>query len=379
MAPRNLVSRVFLRPLCAAAVIAAWFLFPNAEAHAQLEQPQAARRWTSEWSFDDIDLEDLTKKFRLVGIELPIELSGRASVRFDVAIPVTALRSSKEYRFHGTLQVKDLLADDAKFESFEAEVDFRDGLLRFERLHATQGSGTIRGTATAKLDPSDDFEAALNLQQVDVGPIAKVLTKFGVGTKSKPVRGFADATINARGQVSDLSHPEEWNITGSLRATQLAIGESNRYDVTIQDFQLNDGKVRIPMFQVGATKLPDFFARGKAQFRFDGTDTFEVGLAANDLPLTDLLGMYFESPKSLVDGKLDLQATVRGRFAQPDSFPQFSARALMASPETNNSPELARCSAEAAIGHRDTRLRIAKQRQPVELGTVHERQLQLRL
>jgi phosphoribosyl 1,2-cyclic phosphodiesterase len=52
---------------------------------------------------------------------------------------------------------------------------------------------------------------------------------------------------------------------------------------------------------------------------------------------------------------------------------------LMHLSETNNSPHLARSSAEAALGHRGITLRIAKQRQPIELGVVRGRQLQLGL
>lgn len=52
---------------------------------------------------------------------------------------------------------------------------------------------------------------------------------------------------------------------------------------------------------------------------------------------------------------------------------------LMHLSETNNTPTLARASAEAALGHRGTRLRIAEQRRPLELGTMQSRQLQLSL
>lgn len=52
---------------------------------------------------------------------------------------------------------------------------------------------------------------------------------------------------------------------------------------------------------------------------------------------------------------------------------------LMHLSETNNSPRLARGSAEAALGHRDTALHIAHQRKPLELGPVREPQMQLGL
>ena len=52
---------------------------------------------------------------------------------------------------------------------------------------------------------------------------------------------------------------------------------------------------------------------------------------------------------------------------------------LMHLSETNNAPHLARASAEAALGHRGTRLRLAEQRRPLELGQSRESQLQLGL
>jgi phosphoribosyl 1,2-cyclic phosphodiesterase len=52
---------------------------------------------------------------------------------------------------------------------------------------------------------------------------------------------------------------------------------------------------------------------------------------------------------------------------------------LMHLSETNNTPPLARCSAEAALGHGKTRLHVANQRHPTELGPVQQRQLHLGL
>ena len=52
---------------------------------------------------------------------------------------------------------------------------------------------------------------------------------------------------------------------------------------------------------------------------------------------------------------------------------------LMHLSETNNSPRLARSSAEAALGHQSTDLLLAHQQQPLEFGVVRDRQLQLGL
>ena len=52
---------------------------------------------------------------------------------------------------------------------------------------------------------------------------------------------------------------------------------------------------------------------------------------------------------------------------------------LMHLSQTNNERRLARSSAEAALGHRGTRLLLARQDRPLELGTIHGNQLQLGL
>ncbi len=52
---------------------------------------------------------------------------------------------------------------------------------------------------------------------------------------------------------------------------------------------------------------------------------------------------------------------------------------LMHLSETNNSPHLARSSAEAALGHQATELLIARQQEPLELDPLREPQMQLGL
>lgn len=52
---------------------------------------------------------------------------------------------------------------------------------------------------------------------------------------------------------------------------------------------------------------------------------------------------------------------------------------LMHLSETNNSPRLARSSAEGALGHRGTELLVARQQVPLELDLVSELQMQLSL
>jgi phosphoribosyl 1,2-cyclic phosphodiesterase len=90
-------------------------------------------------------------------------------------------------------------------------------------------------------------------------------------------------------------------------------------------------------------------------------------------------GPYPNSLKQRVGGPLGhlSNAQAGDLLASLDYVPKSVV--LMHLSETNNTPQLARCSAEAALGHSGTQLFIAQQRTPTTVGSVEERQLQLGL
>lgn len=176
---------------------------------------------------------------------------------------------------------------------------------------------------------------------------------------------------------------------GGLRLRQsatretFAVGRSLRIgDIAIRSCAIPHDAPQVALvFETEETMLglvTDLGHVPKGLGRFlDGCET--ILLESNHDPDMLATGPYPASLKRRVGGSLghlsnaqagDLLATI-------DHAPREVV--LMHLSETNNSPQLARCSAEAALGHRGTKLQIAKQRQPLELGTVRERQLQLSL
>jgi phosphoribosyl 1,2-cyclic phosphodiesterase len=116
--------------------------------------------------------------------------------------------------------------------------------------------------------------------------------------------------------------------------------------------------------------------KGLSQF-LNGCET--LLLESNHDPDMLATGPYPAPLKRRVGGSLGhlSNAQAGDLLAQLDAAP--AEVVLMHLSETNNAPHLARCSAEAALGHSRTRLRIAEQQRPLELGAVRGRQLQLGL
>lgn len=324
-----------MRPLLLITACCIWITacYPTSAAAAKTPQQEEFRYWNSNWSFEDIDLGTLTERLRSIGVELPVEISGQATVDFVVSIPINALGTAEAYRFRGTLKARDFQTDQAKFDSVEATLAFDQGVLKVIRFVVSQGEGKIIGSGQAELTPRNDFSADVQLKSFDVAPIAQVLKKLGVGNKSRSVSGVFDAKVAVSGKVDQISQPSYWDLSGSADASNVSVGDSMSYEISLPKFELIDQQVSIADLKITSPMLPEFFGKADADFHLDRTGTFHLNVATNDFPASDLLGMVVESPTSVIDGKLDMVGKVAGQFVEGKTIPTFDLQAAIASPE----------------------------------------------
>jgi phosphoribosyl 1,2-cyclic phosphodiesterase len=102
-------------------------------------------------------------------------------------------------------------------------------------------------------------------------------------------------------------------------------------------------------------------------------------LEANHDPDMLEIGPYPEMVKRRVGGSLGHLSNGQAGDLLAELSRAPKRVVLMHLSEANNSPRLARSSAVAALGHQSTELLLAQQQQPLELGAVRDRQLQLGL
>ncbi len=308
--------------------------------HAQTTPaPQAGKQqppfryWTTSWSFEEIDLRDLTGKLASIGVELPIEMSGTASVNFDVSIPLNGLKDPKAYKFRGSLSSPRLRADNVVLEKFAANVNYSDGIIRLTDLRGKQGSGSFAGSATGDVAAQGAFQASLKIEQLDLGPIAQLLAKLGIGRQDKLASGTMDGDVNLAGTLSKMKDVASWDVTGTLRLHDIAVGDSVPYSITIDDLVLRAGRLVVPAVSVQSSALPEFFLKAAADVQLDGTQKFLISLQADDVPATDLMGLYFDSPEMLLSGKLDLKGNATGELnPQNSASPTLDIQLELASP-----------------------------------------------
>ncbi len=277
-------------------------------------QPAAKRfrYWTTNWSFTDFNIQTLMRRLAIIGLELPIDLSGTASVDFDVSVPLNGLRDPQAYRFRGTLSSPRLTVDDVPLEELYIELDYADGRVTLSELRGRLRRGSFAGSAMAELIPRERFTASLSLQKLDLAPIAEIVSRLGIGDLDRLPRGEIDTELQASGRVETASDPLTWDASGSASIAGFAVGDSSRFSIAVEELEWVDRRLRAPELSIRSADHPDFWMTVAADVRLGRQLMFDFQIEADDLPSDSLAELWTETPQRYVSGKLDLQGTANG-------------------------------------------------------------------
>ncbi len=124
------------------------------------------RYWTTNWSFEEINVGTLLGRLRRLGIEIPVDADGDVSLRFSVSIPLNALHNGQAYRFNGTLRSNRLRVEELQLSNFSTDVQYDNGLLALKNLAtrwidlqqpSSQGPSRRHDAAVGSARRSDDL------------------------------------------------------------------------------------------------------------------------------------------------------------------------------------------------------------------------------
>ncbi|QDV42728.1 hypothetical protein Enr13x_25780 [Stieleria neptunia] len=300
------------------------------------------RYWTTNWSLQDIAVGDLAKKLRTIGLGLPIQVDGLATVEFEVGVPLNALRTGKAYRLEGSLSIRDLVADQMRFDVFRAEVTYADGRLDLETLRAVEQldgggnavptAGSIVGSASAELLPRGSFSADVKTANLRIGPVATLFSRLGFDAADGVPQGSVTANVSVRGQVDQLNQPEQLTVEGDFAAKDVRRGPSIGFNLAAKTFSWKQRELLLPHLRIESADRPDFFVSADAKLRFDDSTQFESNLSANDMPLDQLFGLVLADAESIVMGKLDAKGKMVGEIGPAGTLNALDVELSIASP-----------------------------------------------
>lgn len=292
------------------------------------------RYWTTNWSLEDIELGTLFDRLASIGVELPVDVAGTATVDFDVSVPLNGLGTAQAYRFRGSFTSPQLTVGELTFETLVATVDYADGKLTLSKLSGQLGDGSFRGDASAMVVPREQFEASLELAELNLNPIASVLSRFGVGSDDRAVRGSLSGNVEASGRVDTVADVETWEGSGNVTVSGLSVGESIPITLNAKSVELRDRRLSVPQLTVSSSQKPGLSLEATARVAFDQPQAFSIKIRGNDLPSEELAAFAVTSPERYVTGKIDLKGSMTGEALAAGGQPaSWNVDLAVASPE----------------------------------------------
>jgi hypothetical protein len=177
-------------------------------------------------TLDDVDLEKLARQLKL---DLPLPISGRASVHVRVAFPLDDAQDLKAYRLVGTASSSRLSIAGVEMRQLRARVKYADGVMRLEELRGqvsaarqteegAAGIGSFQGSARLDVAPPGDAVANVILERV---PLDRILALLPASTAH--ARGPVSGTVAARAPAARLQDIAAWKASGHLESGHLEV------------------------------------------------------------------------------------------------------------------------------------------------------------
>ncbi len=311
-------------------------------------QPAAAqpRRWTTSWSFQDINVGKLQSRLESIGIEIPIDAVGEVSVTFDVGIPVTRLNDPRAYRLSGRLLSKRLRLDDLLLQDFAADVLYEDGVMSLDRVGGRwtdaageSGAGNFDGAATLALKPRGDATVKLKLQSLVIGPLYDLITKVNQpggeisgrsnlvdARRNGPQRNAPESVVGTvTGEIDwvapleTLGDVAKWNANADLQIQDFRIDESLPLTIQTGPVVIRQGFVMADQVQVSSSENESLRLVVATQVELKDRKRFTFQVRGDDVPMDVLSTMAARGTGAIgekaVEGKVDIDLAGQGELA----------------------------------------------------------------
>ena len=318
-------------------------------------QPQRDYRyWKTNWSFDDIDIGNVLRRFRQVGIEIPLQADGDVTVNFSVSVPLNALRTGRAYKFSGRLTSNQLQLEQLRLTNLTTQINYQDGQLRFSNLAMrwldgrtpeptssdpslralpnNPAAGRLTGDGAFQLVPLGNFAANLQAQSLSIAPVFDLVQELTDQTGNDLLAGSLTGAISAQGPLSSFGDIASWSVNANLRGSDLTFGDSPPLTVATGPLTLNQSRIVANDIRLGSpvddsirlAATIDATLKDELPFRFD--------LRGNDVPLPTIASIASLETSVPIEGKLDVDLTGSGVLAPENGTAAWNINGRLASP-----------------------------------------------
>lgn len=277
------------------------------------------RYWNLSWSWDKVDVGKLIDRLDSVGLEIPVDAKGDATVDVQVGIPLNALRSPEKYRLKGKIAAKRLEVDKLVCEDFSALINVDNGVAELTRLQTTlgstekDGSGSVTGSAQLQFAPRGRFSADLVVDKVNVTPIHQVYLAAVDESKTTAFGGRVDGSVKFSAPFDELSDVATWSLDGDIslqdfRSDQFPPINLATGPIKIVDGDLQARDVRVVTSGSNASTLMLAVHAELKELR-----RFELAVVGDDIPITEIANLFSAGGTPIASGQIDLDLKASGK------------------------------------------------------------------
>lgn len=319
------------------------------------EQPaKQYRYWKTNWSFDSIDVGNVLRRLRQVGISIPIRADGDVTARFSVSVPINALRTGRAYKFSGTLTSNQLQLEQLLLADLRTTLRYENGRLDFSGLSMrwldrrvvasemataevppnlrSQNAGTLTGEAAFQLIPLETFTANLTAKSLSLAPVYDLITKATRELDVPMLRGSLSGKVAVLGPLSELGDVNRWTVNANLRGEDLSIDDSPPLTIATGPLSPDNAQLSAESIRLGSPLDPNVRLNASIDASLKDAVPVKFGLRGNDVPLQTLLSLASLGSDIPIVGKLDVDLNGSGQLNPPGSSPTWEVGGRLASP-----------------------------------------------
>lgn len=331
----KLLSNLF-RSRCA--FIIALLLVPQA---GLAQEAKTYRYWKTNWSFDDIDVGNVLRRLRQIGVTVPIRADGDVSLNFSVSVPVNALRTGRAYKFSGTFSSSRLQLEQLLLTDLATKLDYQDGRLSFDQMSmrwidrsggSNADAGTLTGDGSFQLIPQGDFAANLQAKSLSISPAFDLFLKATDDRDTKLLAGNLDGEVAASGPLSNFGDLSSWTVNANLNGQNLSFADSPPLTVSTGPVTLQQSKLTANDIRLGSPVDDSVRLAVSLNTTLKNAFPFEFELRGNDVPLANLASIASMQTDAPVDGKLDIDLRGTGELSTELQDPKWNINGRLASP-----------------------------------------------
>ena len=298
------------------------------------------RYWNFSWSWEDVDIGKLTDQLSSVGLEIPIDATGNASVDVQVGIPLNAIRSSDKYRLQGTITSDKLQVQQMVLRDFQAVIDVRDGTAALKKLHAAldtpkvigtsvaeNNQGTIDGSAQLQFAPMGKVTANLNVKAVQVNPLHQIYLSTLEAPAASTISGTVSGDIQFQAPYEFLSDVKQWSMDADVTIDQFRSGVFPAANLATGPVTIRNGDLKAKRIQLSIAGERPSQLIAAAHIELAGKRRFDIGITGDNIPVTELASAFASNQQPWIMGDVDLDLNASGQLGNDED--QWSELAEM--------------------------------------------------